>query len=70
MDTLLKNIQSEARNVAESLNMDLEKKLKFDKSSTYGYHLRLTRTEASKIRGKKEYIELCTQKSGVLFTTL
>ncbi|KAH6567900.1 hypothetical protein BASA62_005862 [Batrachochytrium salamandrivorans] len=69
MDEVLDQLQPEAEKVAASLGIEFEKRLKFEKNSQYGYHLRLSRADASKIRGNKEYIELSTQKAGVLFTT-
>ncbi|KAJ3062114.1 MutS-like protein, partial [Quaeritorhiza haematococci] len=69
METLSDQIHREASRVADDLGLELDKKLKFEKSPVYGHHLRLTRTDASKIRGNKDYIELATQKAGVLFTT-
>ncbi|KAJ3397644.1 MutS-like protein [Lobulomyces angularis] len=64
-----KDIENEASKVSRALCLDLDKKLKFEKNSIYGYHLRLTRSDANKIRGNNEFIQLSTQKAGVLFTT-
>ncbi|KAI8913720.1 muts domain V-domain-containing protein [Entophlyctis helioformis] len=69
MDSVYRQLQPEAERVAVSLGVEFEKRLKFEKNSQYGHHLRLSRTDASKIRGNREYIELSTQKAGVLFTT-
>ncbi|KAJ3212968.1 MutS-like protein, partial [Dinochytrium kinnereticum] len=66
---LEKQLLPEASRVADDLGVDLEKKLKLEQNSVYGWHLRLTKTDAAKIRGKREYIELSTQKAGVLFVT-
>eukprot|EP00842_Homolaphlyctis_polyrhiza_P002686 jgi/Hompol1/3418/HPOL_006577-RA len=62
-------LQTEAERVAISLDVEFEKRLKFERNSQYGYHLRLSRLDASKIRSRSDYIELSTQKAGVLFTT-
>ena len=70
MDQALHEMQPEAESVARDLNVDFEKKLKFESSPQYGHHLRLSRAEAALIRGNKNYFELATQKAGVLFTTL
>ncbi|KAI8846497.1 Msh2 protein [Chytridium lagenaria] len=66
---LEKQLHPEAARVADDLGVDLEKKLKLENNNVHGWHLRLTKTDASKIRGKREYIELSTQKAGVLFVT-
>ncbi|KAJ8331868.1 MSH2 protein [Batrachochytrium dendrobatidis] len=70
MDNVLNTIQSEAEQVAIDLGIEFEKRLKFEKNSQYGYHLRLSRIDANRIRGNRDYIELSTQKAGVLFTTV
>ncbi|RKO99007.1 hypothetical protein CXG81DRAFT_28200 [Caulochytrium protostelioides] len=59
----------EAERVADALGFELDKKLRFEHSPIYGHHLRLTRTDATKLRNKPGYIDLATQKAGVLFTT-
>ncbi|KAI9206685.1 muts domain V-domain-containing protein [Polychytrium aggregatum] len=69
MDHVSDNIFPEVTRVADDLGMELDKKLKFEQSSQYGHHLRLSRNDASSIRGSRSYIELSTQKAGVLFTT-
>ncbi|KAJ3367170.1 MutS-like protein [Kappamyces sp. JEL0680] len=70
MDKTLAGLKQEARQVADRLNMEFEKKLKFEQNPQYGYHMRLSRNDASSIRGKSDYIELKTQKAGALFTTV
>lgn len=55
--------------VGRELGLDIDKKLKLEKHSTYGYCLRVSRTDASKLRNKSRYMELSTQKSGTFFTT-
>jgi DNA mismatch repair protein MSH2 len=44
MSDIQAEMDMEARSVADDLNLEFEKKLKFENNSTYGYHLRLTRT--------------------------
>jgi len=68
MDQLWSAIESEADRISSDLGMELGKKLKFEKSPIYGYHMRLTRIDSTKIRGMN-FIELATQKAGVLFTS-
>ncbi|KAJ3271523.1 MutS-like protein [Terramyces sp. JEL0728] len=70
MDAVFDQLEPEARKVASRLGVEMDKKLKFENNSQFGYHLRLSRTDASKIRGIKEYIELRTVKAGVQFTTM
>ncbi|KAJ3389328.1 MutS-like protein [Entophlyctis sp. JEL0112] len=68
-EKLEKQLVPEAERVADELGVEYEKKLKLEQHSQYGWHFRLTKTDAAKIRGKKEYQELATNKSGSLFTT-
>lgn len=69
LEQLRADINDEHEMTGEELNQDTEKKLKLEQHSTYGWCMRLTRNEASVIRGKKQYVELSTQKAGVYFTT-
>jgi DNA mismatch repair protein MSH2 len=69
MDDLRINMTNEHIKVGNDLKQDTEKKLKLEQQNVYGWCLRLTRNEASCIRGKKGYTELSTQKAGVYFTT-
>lgn len=69
MEDLWKKMEREAVKVSRDLGMELDKKLKFEKNNIYGYHFRLTRTDAAVLRTKQLiYPELSTQKAGVLFT--
>ncbi|GHJ90150.1 hypothetical protein NliqN6_6552 [Naganishia liquefaciens] len=54
--------------VANATGIDKEKKLHLEKHHVYGYSLRVTKAEVTKIKGKG-YIDLATQKSGTIFTT-
>lgn len=54
---------------ADDLGLEAHKKLKLEHSAVHGHHLRVARTDGSKLRGKPLYTELSTQKQGVLFTT-
>lgn len=70
MDSILEKIEPEANRVARQLGMELGKKLKLEHTSVHGYHLRLSRNDATVIRGKgSAYRELACQKAGVLFQT-
>ncbi|OLL22825.1 DNA mismatch repair protein msh-2 [Neolecta irregularis DAH-3] len=55
--------------VGDVLGMDTTKKLKLEQHMVHNYSLRVTRTDSACLRGKKEYIDLATQKNGVIFTT-
>ncbi|KAJ3416618.1 MutS-like protein [Chytridiales sp. JEL 0842] len=68
-ERLERQLAPEASKVADDLNVELDKKLKLENSPIYGWHLRLTKADSGKIRGKSQYPELATQKAGVLFTT-
>ncbi|CAI2185182.1 8035_t:CDS:10, partial [Funneliformis geosporum] len=50
-------------------NLGMDKKLHLEKQNTHGYCFRITRNDASCISGKKQYLELATQRNGVFFTT-
>ncbi|GAA5992261.1 hypothetical protein JCM10908_001845 [Rhodotorula pacifica] len=63
-------LNEEHLSVANDLGMDPEGKvLHFEVHSMYGHCFRLTRKEASAIKGKKGYIELRNQTNGMYFTT-
>lgn len=56
--------------VADDLNIDMEKKLKLEKHQIHGWCFRVTRTDSSILRNTGDrYIELQTVKAGVFFTT-
>lgn len=69
MDRVRDGMDNVHMEVGHELGLDIEKKLKLEKHSTYGYCLRVSRTDASKLRNKSRYMELSTQKSGTFFTT-
>ncbi|KAK9462890.1 muts domain V-domain-containing protein [Lipomyces oligophaga] len=62
-------IQEEHIVVADKLGMDADKKLKLENHTQYGWCMRLTRTDSSVIRGKREYIEHSIQKAGLYFSS-
>lgn len=56
--------------VAEDLNIDIEKKLKLEKHQQHGWCFRVTRIDSAILRNTGDrYIELQTVKAGVFFTT-
>ncbi|KAJ3144932.1 MutS-like protein [Geranomyces michiganensis] len=69
MDATYEQLEPEAMRVADALDIEYEKKLKFEKSTQFGYIMRLSRKDAAIIRSRREYIELATRKDGVYFTT-
>lgn len=69
MEHIKADIPPEMNKIADDLGMELEKKLKLERNSMYGYFLRIPRTDAIVLRNNRNYIELATQKSGVFFTT-
>ncbi|QDS71889.1 MutS-like protein [Venturia effusa] len=69
LDKCRDGIDSEHRQVGDDLGLDTEKKLMLENHKTHGWCLRLTRTEATCIRNKRQYSEIATMKNGVYFTT-
>jgi DNA mismatch repair protein MSH2 len=69
IDSIRKQIVQEHVRVGKDLDMDTEKKLKLEDHTVHGYCFRLTRTDASQIRNRREYSELATAKAGVYFTS-
>ncbi|KAJ9104285.1 hypothetical protein QFC20_004567 [Naganishia adeliensis] len=65
---VMDGLDEEHDNVANATGIDKEKKLHLEKHHVYGYSLRVTKAEVTKIKGKG-YIDLATQKSGTIFTT-
>lgn len=67
---LEEQMDAEHQRASSKINLDIEKKLKLEKHSMYGYCFRVIgRTESSKIRNKSEYYGLSTQKAGTYFPT-
>ena len=69
LDKLKRDMEIEHQRVGDNLGQDTEKKLFLENHRVHGWCFRLTRTEASCIRNKKQYQECSTQKNGVYFTT-
>ena len=69
MDVLQQRIGNECERVASDLDLELEKKLKLEKTSQFGYCMRIARADSRFIAGNKTYVELSVQKSGIFFTT-
>ncbi|KAF9355404.1 MutS-like protein [Mortierella sp. NVP85] len=69
MEEVKQIMEKEHQSVAKDLNMEVDKKLKMEDHQVYGWSFRLSRNDSSCLRNKSKYIELTTQKNGVLFTT-
>ncbi|KAJ1664916.1 MSH2 protein [Coemansia sp. RSA 1813] len=70
MDHQVQRVHEEFMRTCTALDLEANKKLKLDKHSTYGYCMRVSRTDSTRLRGKgAKYFELSTQKTGVYFTT-
>ncbi|KAK9465408.1 muts domain V-domain-containing protein [Lipomyces arxii] len=69
LSRLRTQIMDEHVRVGQDLDMEPDKKLKLEQHHVYGWCMRLTRTDASCLRGRREFIELSTQKAGIYFTT-
>ncbi|KAF9956380.1 MutS-like protein [Modicella reniformis] len=69
METVKQTMEKEHQRVADELNMEVDKKLKMEDHQVYGWSFRLSRNDSSCLRNKSKYIELTTQKNGVLFTS-
>jgi DNA mismatch repair protein MSH2 len=69
LDQVRDQIDEQHRLAGKDLKLDIEKKLHLENHSTYGYCLRVTRTEANAIKGKRGYTDIATIKGGVYFTT-
>ncbi|KAI9310086.1 DNA mismatch repair protein [Dichotomocladium elegans] len=69
MDTTMSEMKEVYEEVVRDLGIIDEKKIKFERHNTYNYCFRVNKTEASKLRNKRNYYELSTQKSGTYFTT-
>lgn len=69
LDKLKRDMETEHKSVGQDLNQETDKKLFLENHRVHGWCFRLTRTEASCIRNKRQYSECSTQKNGVYFTT-
>lgn len=70
MDEAQSEMEPELNRVARDLDSGKTKGgVKLENRQPYGYHFRLAKSESGAIRNDKRYIELTTQKAGVLFTT-
>ena len=69
INEIVGEMRSEAKKVALDLDLEFEKKLKFECNPQYGHHLRVSRLDAGKLRDNQRYIVLKTVKAGPLFTT-
>ncbi|EGW35816.1 uncharacterized protein SPAPADRAFT_48774 [Spathaspora passalidarum NRRL Y-27907] len=70
LQSSLANIKQLHADVADDLNMEVDKKLKLEKHIQHGWCFRVTRIDSVVLRNKgKKYNELQTVKAGVFFTT-
>ncbi|CAO1618672.1 unnamed protein product [Sympodiomycopsis kandeliae] len=69
LDIVRDELDEQHRLAAKDLKLDVDKKLHLENHSSYGYCLRVTRTESGAIKNKKGYTEIATIKGGVYFTT-
>jgi DNA mismatch repair protein MSH2 len=66
---LMGTIQEQFMRVSKELGLEAHKKLKLERSSQYGYHLRISRLDAAVLESKNQYMTLVTHKNGILFTS-
>ena len=69
LESLRNKMDVEHRRASKDLDQEIDKKLFLENHRVHGWCFRLTRTEASSIRNKTNYLEISTQKNGVYFTT-
>ncbi|CAO1628418.1 unnamed protein product [Parajaminaea phylloscopi] len=69
LDEIRDSLDEQHRAAGKELKLDIEKKLHLENHSTYGYCLRVTRTEAGALKNKRGYQDIATIKGGVYFTT-
>ncbi|KAI9321135.1 muts domain V-domain-containing protein [Zopfochytrium polystomum] len=63
---LERQLAPEANGLRTISAVELDKKLKLEQNPQHGWHLRLTKSDAAKIRNRREYQELSTLKAGRL----
>jgi DNA mismatch repair protein MSH2 len=63
-------MEREAEKIAKKTGVEYGKKLKFEYSPTYGYHMRVPRGEVPSMNKVEHKIELAVLKSGLLFQTI
>lgn len=69
LDDIRDKLEEQHHLAGRDLKLDTEKKLHLENHSSYGYCLRVTRTEAGVIKNRKGYNDIATIKGGVYFTT-
>lgn len=69
LDGVRDQLDEEHRSAGKELRLELDKKLHLENHSTYGWCMRVTRTEASALKKARGYSEIATNKGGVYFTT-
>ena len=71
MESAFKAINDLYLEAGDDLNLDTaSNKLKLEQHQTHGWCMRVTRNDSRVLRGKSQYKELQTVKSGVFFTTM
>ena len=70
LDDIVSRIGRLSKEAASDLGLEYEKKLKLERNTAYGFHLRISRLDANSLRGKRGYLELSTLKSGITLTTV
>ena len=71
MESAFKAINDLYLEAGDDLNLDTaSNKLKLEQHQTHGWCMRVTRNDSRVLRGKSQYKELQTVKSGVFFTTI
>lgn len=68
-DELLGRIEPEFARVARRLGLEMNKKLKLERNSIYGYFFRVSRLDAGALKEEEGLQELAIQKNGVYFVT-
>lgn len=69
LDEVRDSLDEQHHLAGKELKLDTEKKLHLENHSTYGYCLRVTRTEAGVLKNKRGFQDIATIKGGVYFTT-
>ncbi|KAJ1722485.1 MSH2 protein [Coemansia erecta] len=70
MDQEMDKINNELVAAGRRLDLEPQKKLRLETHATYGHCLRVSRTDAGRLRGHSgKFFELATLKTGVMFTT-
>jgi DNA mismatch repair protein MSH2 len=69
MENTLNQINKLYRQMANQLDLEMDKKIKLERSNAYGYCFRVTKSDAPKLRNEPGIVELSIQKTATFFTT-